>query len=916
MPDNNVFGVDFIARCMAAEALENGGGNAWTLVAGNNISILSDEEQKTETISAEIEVDSALSTTSENPVQNKVITNALKTKPTSVDTNGTPINDQKIMQLTRAQYNAIQNKDPNTYYYITDDPVPDAPLVVRTAYKSVLDDYTSSYDASGNWILTFQPGVSFEKLDVYLQWSFDWGAGTDWPVRTATRSIMLSLTNGVAGPVVSPSMNIYLANSISNPNNSDANLLYDVLMGSVNVNYDDQTNTVTMLVAKPIMNAISDPNNSKDSIPVTMTNCVANAFGYVAYGPDTINITTGLTAGDGIYIANDEISIDMPVGSEIGLSLNTATYVLTATLYDQDTVPISTATVDLPIESMVVSGTYDDNTKSIILTLQSGQTISFSVSDLVSGLETSTHAANTYQTISGMSNYLTTADASTTYQPKGSYATTTDISDMATETWVGNQGFLTSADEVPDVGSTDNGKILTASYSGGTGSYSWQAAQTGSDDYSDLTNKPSINNVTLSGNKTTSDLGIREVPSTSVSGKVLKSEYQNNTFSAVWDYVNEVPTVGSSDDGKFLKAYDLGGGNYAYGWSTAAYNEVPICTQSEDGFVLTADYNGGTPRYGWAPAPTEIPALTTADNKKVLQASVDVEQMTRSYDWETLSYNDLANTPNLATVATSGSYNDLINKPTIPAAQIQSDWNQTNNQALDYIKNKPSIPAAQVNSDWSASSGVSQILNKPDLSVYLTSSDLSGYATETWVGNQGYLTSSDVATVATTGDYGDLLNKPTIPAAQVNSDWNASSGVAQILNKPDLSNYATTTDISDMATQTWVGQQGYLTSADEVPTVTSTDDGKVLKATYSGGTGSYAWASAPSGLPASTSAEEGLALTVDSNGDPLWGSVGWDAIGNAIFPPTTDPNVNDGDVLTYDSTTGMASFQAPAASGL
>ena len=34
------------------------------------------------------------------------------------------------------------------------------------------------------------------------------------------------------------------------------------------------------------------------------------------------------------------------------------------------------------------------------------------------------------------------------------------------------------------------------------------------------------------------------------------------------------------------------------------------------------------------------------------------------------------------------------------------------------------------------------------------------------------------------GDYNTLTNKPTIPAAQVNSDWNASSGVASILNKP------------------------------------------------------------------------------------------------------------------------------------
>lgn len=45
---------------------------------------------------------------------------------------------------------------------------------------------------------------------------------------------------------------------------------------------------------------------------------------------------------------------------------------------------------------------------------------------------------------------------------------------------------------------------------------------------------------------------------------------------------------------------------------------------------------------------------------------------------------------------------------------------------------------------------------------------------------------ADLATVATSGSYNDLTNKPTIPAAQVNSDWNASSGVAQILNKPTI----------------------------------------------------------------------------------------------------------------------------------
>ena len=58
---------------------------------------------------------------------------------------------------------------------------------------------------------------------------------------------------------------------------------------------------------------------------------------------------------------------------------------------------------------------------------------------------------------------------------------------------------------------------------------------------------------------------------------------------------------------------------------------------------------------------------------------------------------------------------------------------------------------------------------------------------------------SGLATVATSGDYGDLSNKPTIPAAQVNSDWNAVSGVAQILNKPTLALVATSGDYNDLS---------------------------------------------------------------------------------------------------------------------
>lgn len=126
--------------------------------------------------------------------------------------------------------------------------------------------------------------------------------------------------------------------------------------------------------------------------------------------------------------------------------------------------------------------------------------------------ETQSHASETYQTKSGMSGY----------------ATTTDISDMATKTWVGEQGYMTSADEVPTVGSTDNGKVLTATYSEGTGSYSWE-----------------------------------NVPTPSV---------------------DEVPDVTSNDDGKVLTA-TYSGGQGSYAWAQAASGGLSVETDGTNYWI-------------------------------------------------------------------------------------------------------------------------------------------------------------------------------------------------------------------------------------------------------------------------------------------------------------------------------------------
>ena len=99
---------------------------------------------------------------------------------------------------------------------------------------------------------------------------------------------------------------------------------------------------------------------------------------------------------------------------------------------------------------------------------------------------------------------------------------------------------------------------------------------------------------------------------------------------------------------------------------------------------------------------------------------------------------DYTPTTSLATVATSGSYNDLLNKPTIPAAP------------------------GTLNTDNSTAQSVN------------SSEALSG--------------TIKLHKVSKTGSYNDLLDKPTIPAAQVNADWDANSGVAEILHKPAIHN--------------------------------------------------------------------------------------------------------------------------------
>lgn len=176
------------------------------------------------------------------------------------------------------------------------------------------------------------------------------------------------------------------------------------------------------------------------------------------------------------------------------------------------------------------------------------------------------------------------------------------------------------------------------------------------------------------------------------------------------------------------------------------------------------------------------------------------------------SYNDLTDKPELATVATSGSYDDLTDKPVIPE-QKQADWDESDSTDASYIQHKPDLSAYSLVTETGNRLSMSidedydlvvrlldkhdNVLSTQDIdlpleSMIVNASYANGVLTLTLQNGQtvdvdisdivsglvpdsrtinGQSLSSDVtltaqdlslATVATSGDYDDLSNKPDL----------------------------------------------------------------------------------------------------------------------------------------------------------
>ncbi len=438
------------------------------------------------------------------------------------------------------------------------------------------------------------------------------------------------------------------------------------------------------------------PTVGNATLTIQKNGTSAGTFTANATSNETINITVPTTAAD-----VSALPASTKYGASIAVSINTTDYKVTTTLKDQDGNTLGTAQViDLPLESVVVNGSYDSTNKKIVLTLQNGSTIDIPVADLVAGLQSEITSTNKLAS---------------------------DLVDDTNQT----HKFMTSAEKTKLSGIATGAEVNQNAFSNVKVGSTTVAADTKTDTLelvagSNVTLTPDATNdkVTIAATDTTySDA------TTSAHGLMSAADKTKLNGIAAGAEVNVQSdwSVTDTSSDAFIKNKP----------TIPTVNNATLTIQKNGTNVQTFTANQGTNATANITVPTKTSDLTND-----------------SGFLDSVAWGDVTGKPTFATVATSGSYNDLSNKPTIPAAQVQSNWTQTTTTAVDYIKNKPSlatvatsgsyndlsnkptIPAAQIQSDWTqtTTTALDYIKNKPTL-----------------------------ATVATSGSYNDLSNKPTIP---------------------------------------------------------------------------------------------------------------------------------------------------------
>ena len=201
----------------------------------------------------------------------------------------------------------------------------------------------------------------------------------------------------------------------------------------------------------------------------------------------------------------------------------------------------------------------------------------------------------------------------------------------------------------------------------------------GTSDYTQLTNKPSINSVTLSGNKTSADLGLQDAIQ-----------------------IDTMPTASATYDGKIVQFAGTTTASYTHGYYYECINDGGIYSWSQ--LNVQPSSGGGTSDYADLTNKPQINGVTLTDNKSTSDLGIDKSAVGLSNvpnvatDDQTPTFTTAQSRNNLVsgeklsvmlgkiskffndlkTVAFTGSFSDLSNKPE-NANTFQgtiAEWNQ------------------------------------------------------------------------------------------------------------------------------------------------------------------------------------------------------------------------------------------------
>lgn len=448
------------------------------------------------------------------------------------------------------------------------------------------------------------------------------------------------------------------------------------------------------------------------------------------------------------------------------------------------------------LATVATTGSYNDlsDKPTIPPAVTVDQTYNASSTNPQSGTAVAGAIANKQDTISDLATIRSGAEAgATAVQPSSlaAVATSGAYSDLS-----GTPAIPSGDQLVPSATSSDNGKVLTVDNNGDP---AWVTPSAGTvytaGDGVDITNgaiSADVDGTTIGIDSTTKKIKLLSaIPTVDQNYSAVSANAQSGVAvaGAIANKQDTISDLATIRTGAGLGATAVQPGDLATVATTGAYSDL-----------------SGTPTI---PSGDElVPSASSSDAGKVLTVDNNGDP-----SWVT---------PSAGTTYTAGDGIDITNNVISADVDGTTIGIDSTTKKIKLLSSIPTVDQAYNAASANAQSGVavaSAISTKQDTIADLATirSGASAGATAVQPG--------DLATVATTGAYSDLSGTPTIPV--VDQSYSASSANAQ----------------SGVA----VAEAVAAISVDEVPAVTSSDDGKVLKATYSGGTGSYAWAAASAG---------------------------------------------------------------------